>query len=439
MNVCDKSFHHKSRIVILGAGITGISTSYHLLERGRESLIIEKESDFGGLCNSFYIDDFVFDTFAHISFDDDPYTYSLLEGKTDCWTHKSEALNFCDGNWVRNPIQNNLVGLPVRERVRILKGYIQKPCFERVTNYEEWLLGHFGNYFSEKYPFRYTRKYWTVEPECLEPRWIEGRMSTPDFNEILKGALKPNNKIYHYSKEARYPINGGFKELLRPLARNTKILYNTTVTQVDVVGKKITLQDDSIIEYDRLISTIPIPELVKSIKDVPDYIIKETERLDHTSGAMISLGFNRPKISPRLWFYIYDEDIYPSRVYAPDWKSINNVPDGCSAIQAEVYFSKYRPLKQNLNDLKETVIEQLLRLNLFDRSEIMVSDIRYREYANVMFTPQIYDARKKIHRYLDDIGIIYAGRWGMWDYLWTGQSLRSGRDAAVKLLQEEGK
>ncbi len=419
--------------IVIGAGVAGLSAYYHLKKGGNDVLAVEKDGTFGGLCNSFCIDGFVFDTFAHISFDNDPYTYSMFEGTTDHWTHDSEALNYCDGNWVRNPVQNNLVGLPVDERIKILGSYIGRPQSDDVHTYAEWLNSHFGTYFASKYPGRYTRKYWTVDANKLEYKWIEGRMTTPDLNVMLRSAMEANNEITHYSKEARYPKNGGFKEFLRPLAKNTKILYNADVTQIDVVAKRIVMSDDSVLDYDGIISTIPLPELIGVIKGVPEEIIECARRLDHTSAAMISLGFARPNVCPRLWFYIYDEDIYPSRIYSPDWKSINNVPEGCSAIQAEVDFSKYKPLTSNLEELKEEVINQLLGLNLFDRSDIIVSDIRYKEYVNVMFTPQIYEVRNKIHGYLDDIGIIYAGRWGMWDYLWVGQSFRSGRDAAMKM------
>ena len=96
------------RVVVLGAGISGLSVVYHLSKEGCTSVIIEKERDYGGLCGSFCIDGFVFDNFAHISFDNEPKTFSLLEGNTEYLTHRSEALNYCDGIWVRNPLQNNL-------------------------------------------------------------------------------------------------------------------------------------------------------------------------------------------------------------------------------------------------------------------------------------------------------------------------------------------
>ena len=51
-------------ILILGAGLTGLSTGFHLGDR--EHLILEKESDVGGLCRSFLVDGFTFDLTGHL-------------------------------------------------------------------------------------------------------------------------------------------------------------------------------------------------------------------------------------------------------------------------------------------------------------------------------------------------------------------------------------
>jgi len=422
----------KQRVIILGAGIAGLSASYYLKKNGIESMIIEKNPFWGGLCSSFQVDGFTFDTFAHISFDNDPETFSLLEGNTDSFVHKPDALNYSRGYWVRNPVQNNLSGLPVEERIEIIQGFVNRKRSSdiEIKSYADWLQANYGAYFSENYPYRYTRKYWTVEPEQLESKWINGRMTTPDLREILRGSMGEDTRNLHYAKEARYPKRGGFQEFLTTLAKNANILYNACIEWIDYRNRWLILADGRKLSYDAIISTIPLPELITYLHEMPHEVKNAAENLDHTSGAMISLGLRRPKTSPSLWFYIYDEDILPARVYAPDWKSPNNVPEGCSALQAEVYCSKYRPLNLDLEDLKEIVVSQMLKLGLFERSDILFSDIRYREYANVMFTPQIYEARDRIHGYLDELGILYAGRWGEWDYLWVGQSLRSGKRAA---------
>jgi len=73
-------------------------------------------------------------------------------------------------------------------------------------------------------------------------------------------------------------------------------------------------------------------------------------------------------------------------------------------------------MPRDLEKLKESVITQLLRMQLFSKEDIIVTDIREKEYANIMFTSSIYESRDNIHGYLKSVGIEYAGRWGEWDY-----------------------
>ena len=422
------------KIIILGAGVTGIAAACRMEESNIHPVIYEQESTWGGLCNSFQIDGFTFDTFAHISFDKE--TRPWLEEQTECLVHEPEALNYDHGRWLRHPVQNNLCGLSVEERVNYIEGFINREPIDKPVNYGQWLKSAYGVKFAESYPYRYTRKYWTVEPEDLEPKWIHGRMYEPKLQEVLMGAITEKTPGVHYSKMAYYPKHGGFQALLEPMVRKCNIKCNKKVVRIDAEKKVVYFGDKSKVEYDQLISTIPLPELCKCLETLPKEISEAAEQLDYTTGVMLSLGLNKPNVSPALWYYIYDEDILPTRIYAPDWKSPNNVPSGCSAIQAEIYFSKYKPLKIPLEKLLEQGIEQLLKLNLFNRENIIVKDVRLKKYANVMFTPAIYSTRDKIHHFLQKEKIYYAGRFGEWDYLWVGQSLLSGRKVSEKCMEE---
>ena len=70
--------------IVLGAGIAGISASYHLKQKGISSTIYEKDSDWGGLCGFFEIDGFRFDRFVHFTFTtDDDATKAAFFFKTD--------------------------------------------------------------------------------------------------------------------------------------------------------------------------------------------------------------------------------------------------------------------------------------------------------------------------------------------------------------------
>lgn len=426
----------KQDIVILGAGPAGISAGYHLKQQGISAEIYEKKDDFGGLCGSFLVGGYRFDHFAHMTFSRDPAVNALLEKKTDYLTHTPEAYNFYRGKWVRNPVQNNLIGLDVEERIAVIKGFLERPKVETPRNYREWLQGSYGDYFTDHFPARYTRKYWTVEPEALEPEWARSRMYVPDLTEVLRGAMSEETPNVHYSKEMHYPVEGGFRGFLEPLVKGLDIRYGKRAEQIDFEDKSVVFSDGGRVRFDRLISTLPLSELPHMTRGLPKAVEEAAERLDYTSGYMVSIGLKRNIEFPSVWFYIYDEDILPARIYFSNKKSSNNAPEGCSALQAEVYVSKYRRLELSAEKLKEQVIRQLLKLGLFAMEDIAVTDIRFEKYANIMFTPGIYEARAVVRAYLEAQGVVTAGRFGEWDYLWLEQSLLSGKRAAGKVLEK---
>lgn len=260
-------------------------------------------------------------------------------------------------------------------------------------------------------------------------------MYQPTIEEVLRGAMTRKTPNVHYTKEIHYPVEGGYQAFVRPFTEGLNICLGRKVTCINIEEKTVKFQTGELVKYDNLISTIPLNELVVSIEDIPKEIKASAEQLDYTSGVLVSIGLKRENVAPALWFYIYDEDILPARVYAPNLKSSKNVPSGCCALQAEIYFSKYRVCNKNLEQLKEETITQLINMGLFQREDIVVTDVRFEPYANIMFTPQIYTARDKIHKYLKEKEIICAGRFGEWDYLWTGQAIMSGKGAAERVME----
>lgn len=424
-------------VLVLGGGPAGLSAAYSLRQKGICAAVYDKNERPGGLCRSFHIAGYTFDTFAHVNFCKEEYVMSMLEGKTDYLIHQPEAYNYSSGTWIRNPVQNNLLPLDTEEKIRIIKSFIERKQDLFPENYAEWLEKQYGAYFAQNYPAKYTRKYWTVEPELLETKWVEGRMYTPTIDEVLKGAMCSEVPNVHYSKEIHYPQTGGFEAFLKPFSDGN--FYGCKeLCKLNVEEKTAVFTDGEKVSYEKLLSTIPIDVLVQTVSgmDVPEHIKQAVQDLDYTSGIMVSIGLKKQHRSPALWFYIYDEDIYPARVYCPNIKSPDNVPQGASALQAEIYFSKRKPLTKSLDEIKEHTIRQLVGMGLFELEDIAVTDVRMEKYANIMFTEKIYTAREAIHTYLDKLGIYYAGRFGEWDYLWLGQSILSGKKAAERIMSE---
>lgn len=424
---------------ILGGGVAGLGAAYRLNEKEIEATVFEQRSRWGGLLDNFTINEFLFDYCVHFSFTKTDYVNQLFQQSTDFYRHKPESINFYNDVWLRHPAQNNLFPLPVEEKIKIIKSFIERTeNFDQnqIKNYDEWLRIQYGNYFAENFPGRYTRKYWTVEANDLETKWVGKRMYRPNVDEVLRGAMSTETPNTYYTKEMRYPKQGGYKSFIRLMAQNLDIRTNKKAVGIDTAKQRITFSDGTTEHYEQLISTLPLPEIVKLLADVPAKIRDAAQQLLHTSVELISVGFSRPDVPPALWFYIYDEDILPARAYSPSRKAPANVPDGKSSLQFELYHSNLRPLQLTSDDLKEHIVTVGKRLNLFLPADIELIDVRRVPYGNVVFEHNIYRHREMVRNFLNDKNILTAGRFGEWDYLWSDQSLMSGKHAADTIIAQ---
>ena len=252
-------------------------------------------------------------------------------------------------------------------------------------------------------------------------------MHAPTLDEVLKGAFEEQKTNYYYTSVMRYPKKGGFRSILNTTREGLEIKFKKEVCEIDTNRKTIKFTDGTISKYERLISTLPLPEIVNIVINCPQNVKDAAKNLHYTCGYMVSLGFNRPNVAKHLWFYIYDEEISPSRVHSPSLKSPDNAPIDCSSIQAEVFFDCKSEIPPKEEVLKKT-IQELINMGIFKEEDIVVKDIRFEKYANVTFDKDIYSNRKIVLDYLSKVGIESIGRFGKWDYLWTFQAFQSGME-----------
>ena len=418
-----------NRTIILGAGIAGISAAYHLQKKGKNAVIYEKDNDWGGLCGYFSIEGFRFDRFVHFTFTNDAYIKGIFEKSSPLYEHPSISYNYYHGAWLKHPAMNNLAPLPTDEKVKIIEDFINRPQKDiaEIKNYEEWLKVQNGNYFAKHFPFVYTKKYWGQKPKNMETKWIGKRIHSPDLAEVLKGAFETQDKNFYYTSVMRYPKVGGFRSILDDCCKGLDIRFNKKVVRISPAEKRVYFADGSSENYERLISTLPLPEMVKITDNCPENVQQAAENLHWTCGYQVSLCFNKPDIAKYLWFYIYDEDIPPARVYSPSLKSPENAPEGYSSYQAEVFFDCRDKIPPAEEVLTKTVTK-LKEICGFDDKDIKVQDIRFEPYANVTFTHGVYENRQIVLDYLKSIGIDSIGRFGKWDYLWSHQAFESGME-----------
>jgi len=415
-------------IITLGAGLSGLSFSYF---SGHQTIVYEQKNHHGGRCYTHEKEGFFFDEGPHISFTGNPLVQSIFAaGAGEFQEFKAEVRNYYLGKWLKHPVQTNLYGLPYKLTAKCIKDFILRKTCRNPKNYGQWLEASLGSTMARTFPYAYTRKYWTVIPEELTTDWVGRRMHRPSLAEVLIGALGSGKATHNYIQTFRYPRSGGFHSYVNLLTKGADIRLGYCVTGLDLKKRRVDFSDGSSVYYDRLVSTIPLPRLVASLYEAPEEIREAARCLHHTSAVLVNLGFKEPLDAKGHWIYVYDPDKLPARIHFPHLMAPANTPPGCSSLQAEIYYSPFKPLPAL--DLMQTVIKQLKWMGII-RDEPVLAFTKDISYANILYTHNRYDARKLILGYLGQYGVHCLGRYGSWEYLWSDQAVMAGLNLARQL------
>ncbi|MBI3813532.1 MAG: FAD-dependent oxidoreductase, partial [Nitrospinae bacterium] len=391
----------KTDVAILGAGPAGLSAAYHL--KG-ESLLIEKEDRVGGLARSKEIDGFVFDYAGHIFFTQDKYAFRLFKRllgdninfkNRDAWVYSKNI-------YTRYPFQANIYGLPKDVIMECIIGLIDATLRQaqgngndrRPGHFEDWINATFGEGIARHFMKPYNQKVWAFPLDRMTYEWIADRVMMPDGKEVLEGALIPPHPPlikggrgeFGPNSTFAYPLKGGsqaFADSFLPHLKKTEVLLNSEVVAIDVKGKVIKLKSivnsqwsmvNREIGYEKLISSLPLPQLISLCNKVPKNVTKTAEELEFTSVYCVNLGINHPKITEKTWIYYPEKDIAFQRLFVQSNASPHVTPEGKSSVTAEISYSKYK--KVGKEGLIERVIDDLLRIKFIQKaSDIVVSDL----------------------------------------------------------------
>jgi protoporphyrinogen oxidase len=432
------------RIAILGTGMAGFGAAHAAHTAGVRPVMYDMHDHIGGHTASYeFPGGWTFDEGPHVSFTDNTRIQDLLaanvEGKYEAFATKVN--NYWQGHWIKHPAQINLHGLPPDLVTKIMMEFVeisQRTEEPTIRNYEDWLRASFGNTFSETFPMEYTVKYHTTTAANMNTEWIGPRLYRPKLEEVFRGALQPKSDDVHYIAGFRYPTHGGFVSYLHPFRKIADIQLDHRVVKIDPKERVIYFANGAKADYDGVVSSIPLPELVPMIAGAPRDVVEAAERLACSEAVIVNLGVDRADLVDAHWSYFYDRDICFARLSTPHLQSPNNVPPGCGSLQAECYYSKkYRPLNQRPEDCIDQVIADLKRCGVLrETDKILFRQAMHIPYANVIFDLESMPATKLVHGYLEDIGIGYCGRYGDWAYIWTDQSFVSGENALQKVLSK---
>lgn len=421
-------------VVILGAGLAGVSAALY----GRGT-IFEKEKDIGGTCRSIKEQGFTFDFGIHVLHTRNRHVLDLLKKRKNLnlKTKRRLAWIYSYNTLTKYPFQVNTYGLPKDIIARCLSGFINRTANlkGKYDNYEDWVYANFGSGISDHFYLPYSEKFWTVKTKELTTDWLDVRVPQPDLEDIIKGAVSVQKKEFGPNAIFRYPLNGGIQRVAESIRRSDrKIMFSKEAVRIEPDKRKIHFHDLSSADYKYLISTIPLPELLKIIDGVPKDVIKAGNALRYNSILCINLGIKKQDINSAHWIYFPEDKIAPFRISFPGNFSRYTVPDKWSSVQAEVSYSKARPIEYK--DITEKVIQDLIKTKIIKaKDKIKLINTKRIKYAYIIYDHSRINNLRIINKFLNSRNIYGAGRYGQWEYLWMDEAILSGK----KIAHEIGK
>jgi protoporphyrinogen oxidase len=416
-------------IVILGAGLAGAGAARHL----PGARVFEAETEPGGYARSHEFAGAWFDCGAHICHSSDETWLSLVAGHAPLHVMaESRVLNFKAGRWFSYPVQNHLYELPEEERKAALAGFLEaqeKYRGREPENYEEWCRFQYGDFLLENFYRLYTAKYWHRPMQELATDWLGGRLLPGQVETILAGAVGKRPETQAVFKRFRYPENGGFFALVAHLFEGLPVAYGKKAVELDLAARTVAFADGSKADYDELVSTIPLPALVRMAKDAPPSVREAAGKLQALRHFCVNFVVEREKLSPAQWFYVYDPGIPVSRVSFPF--SLSGKETGRTAVQAEVMFpGGARP---DEGALLERTLSDMGRILDFRPGEIAAAEIRCHPVSYVVSDLERAPAVAHVREWLERNHVRTAGLFGNWAYIWSDRAYASGAATAAKL------
>ncbi|HEX9970098.1 MAG TPA: FAD-dependent oxidoreductase [Acidimicrobiales bacterium] len=365
------------RIVVIGAGPTGLGAGYRLQELGYDDWVILEANDYvGGLATSFTDEaGFTYDIGGHVMFSHYGYYDELVDKLMgDEYTELNrEAWVWMEDRFIPYPFQNNIRDLEPQTVYECLTGLIdaQKVEHAQPTNFKEWVDQVFGAGIAKHFMFPYNFKVWATPAELMNYVWIGERVAVVDVNAILKNVvLREDNKSWGPNNTFKYPLRGGTGHLYAGLRTyvEDKLHLNTAVASIDPVAKEVRTTDGRVFPYDVLLNTMPLNKLVGGMESVPDAVRQAVDGLHWSGSHIVGVGIDRPAETTKNWIYFPEPEVPFYRItYLSNYSPYMTASPDQTLFLTETSRSPHKP--EDESTIVDRVIDGLVKTKLMDESD----------------------------------------------------------------------
>ena len=425
----------KSKIGILGGGVSSLAFS-HFYEK--KVSIIEKESTLGGLCRSFIDDDGVaWDIGPHITFSKNQEILEFIISLTEMNELKRSNRIIHDGRFIKYPFENDLSSLSDKDRDYCLNTFLDNP-YENYpsTNMLEFFYEIFGEGITRLFLEPYNRKIWKYETSFMDKQMVE-RIPKPPPEDIIASAKGEQTEGYLHQLYFHYPEKGGFQTIVNSLAEKienkVEVSLKNKIVGINLSNDIEIVTDKQKFNFDKIISTIPIHELLPIINpEPPSEIMEALSKLKYNSIHITCLKVKGDWLGDNFAITIADPDIIFHRLSRLNFLGEHYAQRGYTNIMVETTFRK--GLKEDLDHttLEDKIIKDLKSLDIVNVEKIENIFTNTFKYAYVIYDQDHRKNTDLVLDYLRSVNITPLGRFGTFEYINSDKAIELAKELAEK-------
>ena len=304
----------KKKVAVLGAGPMGLAVAYQLARDGHQPVVYEADDRIGGMTAAFDFSGLSIERYYHFHCISDHAFLKVLDELG--LSQKMHWVPTRMGYWYLNQLQPwgnpiallKFKGLSFLAKFRYgLHAYLSTKRndwkFLDKVNAVQWIKGAVG---SEAYEVLWRKLFdykFYEYADNLSAAWIWSRIR------------RIGRSRYNLFKEKLGYLEGGSETLLQAMRsdiekRGGKILLSSPVQKVHISNGAVAGVEvgGQVEQYDRVISTVPLPYIPRILPDLPKDILKQFEGVTNIAVVCIIAKLKKP-LTENFWLNTNDPEM----------------------------------------------------------------------------------------------------------------------------------
>lgn len=398
-------------LLIVGTGPAGLALSH--FHRG-PSRIVEAASGIGGLCRSIEWGGGVFDIGGH-SFhspraDVRAFVAGLMRG---AWhEQRRDARVSVNGQLIAYPFQDHFAELSDAAIVtECAEGLPRSVPETPAANLEAWIESRFGAGIARHFMLPYNRKLWARDLGGISCEWVGERIVSGDPAGAGRAPLQSSSMV-------GYPAEGGFGAIFDALAEGCgPVDLDCRIVRIDAMAKTATAKDGTTYRWSKLVSTMPLPRLLRAIDGCPPALVDDADALEHVSLKILLVLLGTSVSDEPQRVYVADPAVPPHKIAFNHTSSPSLRARPVQAITCEIAHSPYKTLASDA-ELTAVTLDWLVGSRLIrNRADVIGTRIVEVPFGYPVYTHQRPAILARIQAWLEATGIRSIGRFGGWTYV----------------------